>query len=223
MHLWLCSREEFSSSDEFKRCVLSRYAGVAPPDLQFLLKEHGKPALAGVACGLDFNLSHSGDWLVCAVTAGTPVGVDLEFCNPKRVSMKVARRYFREEEVAALEACGGEQLTDRFFDFWTLKESAVKARGEALAPGLASYGFDLTFPNGEGHKNGCIAVADHDAADTAIYRLLGPLRGYRLAVCWLPQKHLAPRLRLFELCENSTVTELVVPLRASSPQVDGAA
>ena len=71
LHLWLCPRDRLSSSDEFKRCVLARYAGVAPPDLQFVLNDHGKPTLVGAAHTLDFNLSHSGDWLTCAVTAGT--------------------------------------------------------------------------------------------------------------------------------------------------------
>ncbi len=221
MHLWLCPRDQFSSSDEFKRWVLARYVGVAPPDLQFVLKEHGKPALAGAAHALDFNLSHSGDWLACAVTAGTPVGVDLEFCDPKRVSMKVARRFFRKEEVAVLEACSGARRADQFYDFWTLKEAAVKARGEALAPGLASHGFELTFPAGEERVSGCIAVTAPDVDDTALYGLLDPQPGYRLAICWLPEKHLLPQLGIFELCEGGTVTERVVPLRASSTPGEG--
>ena len=216
VHLWLCCRGSVANSDEFRRQILSRYAGVAPLALEFVLREHGKPALVGAAQTLDFNLSHSGDWLACAVTAGTPVGVDLEFCDPRRVSMKVARRFFRKEEVAVLEACNRVRRADRFYDFWTLKEAAIKARGEALAPGLASYGFELTFPAGEERENGRIAVTAPDAVDSALYGLLEPLPGYRLALCWLPERQQLPRLGIFELCEGGTVTERVVPLRASS-------
>jgi 4'-phosphopantetheinyl transferase len=216
LHLWLCPRDRLSSSDEFKRCVLARYAGVAPSDLQFVLNDHGKPTLVAAAHTLDFNLSHSGDWLACAVTAGTPVGVDLEFCDPRRASMKVARRFFRKEEVAVLEACSEVQWADRFFDFWTLKESAIKARGEALAPGLASYGFELTFPAGEEGESGRIAATAPDVVNTALYGLLEPLPDYRLALCWLPERQQLPRLGIFELREGGAVTERVVPLRASS-------
>lgn len=221
VHLWLCSHDRFSSSDEFKRHVLARYIGVAPKDLQFVLKEHGKPALAGAAHALDFNLSHSGDWLACAVTAGTPVGVDLEYCNPDRVSMKVARRFFRREEVAVLEACSGSRQADRFYDFWTLKEAAVKARGEALAPGLASHGFELTFPTREERESGRIAATASGVADRALYGLLDPRPGYRLAICWLPEQQLLPQLGIFELGEGGTITERVVPLRASSTPSEG--
>ena len=91
VHLWLCSREHLASSDDFKRRVLSHYAAVPPSDWQFVINDKGKPSLEGGAHALDFNLSHSGEWLACAVTAGTPVGVDLEHCRSERVTLKLAR------------------------------------------------------------------------------------------------------------------------------------
>ena len=213
MHLWLCSRDRVASSDDFKRRVLSRYAAVAPPDWQFVLNKHGKPAVAGATHALDFNLSHSGDWLACAVTAGTPVGVDLEYCHPDRAAMKVARRFFRPEEVAALLDCGEAQQRDRFYDFWTLKEAAVKARGEALVPGLQARGFELTFPVGPEFGSGRIGVT---TADAGYYWLLDPLAAYRVAICWLSATPLLPQLQVFELREGENFTELTVPMRAIS-------
>ena len=216
VHLWLCSRDRFSCSDAFKRNVLARYIGVEPSELDFVVNEHGKPRLAGELFDLDFNLSHSGDWLACAVTAGTPVGVDLEFCNPDRVSLKVARRFFREEEATVLASCSGAQQTDRFYDFWTLKEAAVKARGEALAPGLASHGFELCLLAEAGGADGHITATALDAPETTHYYLLNPLPGYRLAICWRSEMRLLPQLNVFELGEKDAVAELPLPLRASS-------
>jgi 4'-phosphopantetheinyl transferase len=217
VHLWLCSRDRVTDSDEFKRLVLSRYASVVPSDWQFALNGQGKPSLVGSAYALDFNLSHTGDWLVCAVTAGTPVGVDLEFCNPNREVMKLARRFFRLEEVAALQVSSEAQHNDRFYDFWTLKEAAVKARGEALVPGLESRGFVLTFQAGSVLEKGRIVVTTPDDADTAQYCLLDPLPKYRLAICWLAGAPLGPpQLKLFELREGGEVAERIVPLRAST-------
>jgi len=217
VHLWLCSRDRIASSDDFKRRVLSRYAAVAPPDWQFVLNEHGKPALATATHALDFNLSHSGDWLACAVTAGSPVGVDLEYRNSRRATMKVARRFFREEEVAALLVCSGAAgQRDRFYDFWTLKEAAVKARGESLVPGLRSRGFELNFRPDLERQSARIAVTTADVADIAHYCLLDPLAGYRVAICWLSATRLPPRLQVFELREGDERIEMTVPLRAST-------
>jgi len=216
IHLWLCCRQWIASSDDFKRRVLSRYAAVAPCDWQFVLNAHGKPALATATHALDFNLSHSGDWLACAVTAGSPVGVDLEYRHSRRATMKVARRFFREEEVAALQVCRGARQRDRFYDFWTLKEAAVKARGEALVPGLRARGFELNFLPGLERGRARIAVTEEDVAGPAHYCLLDPLAGYRVAICWLPATPLPPQLQVFELREGDEQIAMTVPLRAST-------
>lgn len=216
LHLWVCSRDTVNNSDEFKRTILSRYTGISPESLRFAEGEHGKPALVGTPRDVQFNLSHSGDWLACAVTVGTPVGVDLEFCNPKRVSMKVARRFFREEEFASLEGFDGLPLTERFYDLWTLKEAAVKARGEALAPGLSAHGFGLDYGDGEPRARGRINVMPAGSADSAHYILLDPLADYRIAVCWLGTPHQPPRLGLYQLQDGGVVLRMKTSLRATS-------
>jgi 4'-phosphopantetheinyl transferase len=216
VHLWLCARDRVATSDDFKRRVLSRYAAVAPSDWQFSLNAHGKPALAGAIYALDFNLSHSGDWLACAVTAGTPVGVDLEYCHAKRPTMKLARRFFRQEEAEALQVYRGARQRDRFYDFWTLKEAAVKARGEALVPGLQAHGFALNFLPGLERESASIAVTTADVGDGAHYCLLDPMAQYRVAICCLSATPLPPKLQVFELRDKDEGIEMRVSLRASS-------
>ncbi|HEY6132315.1 MAG TPA: 4'-phosphopantetheinyl transferase superfamily protein [Halioglobus sp.] len=216
LHLWLCSRDRIASSDDFKRRVLSRYADVAPADWQFAANTQGKPVFAGAAHALDFNISHSGDWLACGVTAGTPIGVDLEYCDPARASMKLARRFYRQEEVDALQDCSSDQQNERFYDLWTLKEAAVKARGEALVPGLVARGFALTFPSDLTSVTGQIALTTPALASGEHYCLLDPLAGYRVAICWLSSTPLPPELRVFELCEDEESIAVHVPLRAST-------
>jgi hypothetical protein len=136
LHLWLHPIHAIASSDQFKREVLSRYAPMAPADWCFVQGENGKPWLENPPRPLDFNLSHSGDWLVCAVTAGSAVGVDLEVCEPQRDVMKLARRFFRAPEIAALQACPLEQQLERFYDYWTLKEARIKCRGGGAWSGV---------------------------------------------------------------------------------------
>jgi 4'-phosphopantetheinyl transferase len=209
-----------ANSDQFKREVLSRYAKVAPADWRFSRGEHGKPGLLDSPLPLDFNLSHSGDWLACAVTAGTAVGLDIEYCDPSRDLLKLARRFFQAREIAGLQACTAAEQTVRFYDYWTLKEARIKARGQALGPGLESAGFQLDFPVGaEGVTGpGEIREDPEDLATRAYYCLLEPAADYRLAICWLPPAAVLPRLRLFELGGvDQPAREFSHTLRAASP------
>ena len=129
VHLWLATRDAVTDSDGLTRAVLSRYTGCPPASLAFARGPHGKPQLLGGARALSFNLSDSGPWLALAVSGAAAVGVDLEFCDPARDVLKLARRCFRAAEIADMEAREGARLLDRFYDYWTLKEAGVKAVG----------------------------------------------------------------------------------------------
>ena len=216
VHVWCSQRDRVASSDAFKRRVLSHYADMAPEDWQFDVGEQGKPYLWDAPLALDFNVSHSGEWLVCAVTAGIPVGVDVEEAVPTRDVMTLARRFFREEEVAALAERSAAEQCERFYDLWTLKESAVKARGEQLLFGLDARGFALT---GQRHPmRSCAGIALTTAKDypAAQYMLLDLVPGYRLAICWLPDTPLQPALQVFDASGPDSVRALDRPLRACS-------
>ena len=219
LHLWFGSRKVVGDSDQFKRAVLSRYAVVAPADWRFVTGANGKPALAESPRPLDFNLSDSGAWLACAVTAGTAVGLDLEYCDSGRDVMKLARRFFCASEIAALEACSQEQdAVARFYDYWTLKEARVKAAGGALGRELEHTGFRLRCP---APRPGASSVAcikeDPPCDDTgAHYCLLEPLPGYRLATCWLRPGNVEPHLRLFGLPVAQALPATTQGIRACS-------
>jgi phosphopantetheinyl transferase len=202
LHLWLCCKHAIANSDQFKREVLSHYAPVAPGDWCFEQGENGKPRLENPPRPLDFNLSHSGDWLACAVTAGTAVGVDLECCDPRRDVMKLALRFFRAAEIAALQACPLEQQLERFYDYWTLKEARVKCRGAALGQELEATGFQLGGASAQAVESGLMRIAQDppDNEFSAHYCLLQPLPGYRLATCWLLPKGVSdPSLHMYQL------------------------
>ncbi len=92
------------------RALLGRYVDRDPRELRFELGPHGKPALrkgTGSALGLRFNLSHSGELMLVAVTAGRDVGVDVE--------------------------CARERHTAEFLRAWTMREATVKCLGTGLA------------------------------------------------------------------------------------------
>lgn len=196
----------------FRREVLSHYAPVDPAQWQFECGEHGKPRLVDAPLPLDFNISHSGDWLSCAVSAGTALGVDLEDTRRERDFLRLARRFFSEPEITVLESLDGSERAERFFDLWTLKEAAVKARGGALAPALRRCCFDLRYP---GSAAGEIRPRFAGEIHPGHYYLVDALPGYRLAVCWLAQHGKgAPLLRVINLCGDQRPREPL--LRAAS-------
>ena len=90
---------------------------------------HGKPYLASHP-GVFFSLSHSAGHVICAL-GSREVGCDIEQIRP--VDLRLARRFFDPMEYEDILAAGSPQAQlERFFWYWTLKESFLKACGKGL-------------------------------------------------------------------------------------------
>lgn len=115
------------------RRILAGYLGTDPAGLVFTYNEHGRPAIASPAkrLGIVFNLSHSGDMALYAVSGGPPVGVDLERMRPMDF-MGIATRFFTPAEAAVLATLPEAERTAAFFECWTRKEAFAKAQGTGL-------------------------------------------------------------------------------------------
>ena len=161
------------------RVVLSRYAGRAPGALAFRYGEHGRPELCD-APGLDFNLSHSGDFALIAAGHGLRVGVDLQRVEPDRDLQGVARRFFSPVEREALEGLESAALVRAFFRTWTCKEAYLKGLGTSIAV-LPSDRFGFSFEGGLPrllHTDWPGGHGDWEVAEVAAPD------GYAAAVCW---------------------------------------
>ena len=140
---------------------------------------------------LEFNSSHSGDWLLLALARGHPLGVDVERWRdlPDRA---LVIRFFSTAEIAEWTALPESLRTEGFFNGWARKEAYLKALGTGLAKPLDSFQVSLT----PGHP--AALLADTEApARLAQWRLLSiPMPpGYTAALA-LPQalsrvRHLA--------------------------------
>ncbi|NMH64585.1 4'-phosphopantetheinyl transferase superfamily protein [Shewanella sp. SHSM-M6] len=135
------------------RLLLSQYGALAPHQWHFDYGKYGKPGLSSVqrqATGLEFNLSHSGEWLMVGVlqTHGMRVqlGVDIEHERVRTDIHPILRHYFSAVESTALLALPADEQRGRFFDLWALKESYIKAKGMGLALALDSFSMDLSRP-----------------------------------------------------------------------------
>jgi 4'-phosphopantetheinyl transferase len=142
-------RRRFLLTRALVRTMLSRYAHVPPAEWAFITNVHGRPEILDRPAGtpdLRFNISHTDGLIACAVTIGREVGVDVEHIG-RRLMHDVASRFFAPREVAALSRLSDEDQQRVFFDYWTLKEAYIKARGFGLALPLADFAFDLAPPS----------------------------------------------------------------------------
>lgn len=93
---------------------------------------HGKPRVDG----LEFNLSHSGNLVICAVSDEL-VGCDVE--KIRKAPRDVVSRYFSECEQEYLSRFSDREYDKNFFRLWTMKESYVKMTGEGLRVPFDAY------------------------------------------------------------------------------------
>lgn len=128
------------------RYVLSRYVPIPPQEWQFEATDFGRPFAVnphpGVA-GLTFNISHSDHVVLIGVTRDCQLGIDVEDLQ-RKVPIDIADSFFSAGEVRQLRALPPALQARRFLDFWTLKESYIKARGKGLSLPLDQFGFELS-------------------------------------------------------------------------------
>lgn len=102
--------------------------------------QYGKPYLADHP-ELFFNLSHSGEWVVCGI-GEQKLGIDVE--RMEQIDLSIADDQFSREEAAYLSSLPKEEKLSSFYTIWTLKESFTKLDGRGLGIPLNSFSFDLS-------------------------------------------------------------------------------
>jgi 4'-phosphopantetheinyl transferase len=117
------------------RTVLAQLLNEPPEKIRIKTAEHGKPYLVDTP-ELAFNLSHSENVMVIAVSWNCRLGVDIEFCTPRTSLAGLVDKCFAVEEIAYWRQLPEAQKTLEFYRFWTRKEAFVKAIGRGIALGL---------------------------------------------------------------------------------------
>lgn len=129
-----------------RRIVADRLSR-APGEVKFQNGPHGKPALAGEPdAHLEFNLTHSGDFALVAMSRTAPVGVDVERVRAFPDALAIARRFFTAAEAAVLADLAGPEQAAAFFTLWTCKEAVVKTTGQGIAHALSRFEFACGNP-----------------------------------------------------------------------------
>jgi len=184
----------------FIRDLLSYYTEVAPSDWRFHKGEKGRPEIVNPPLPIRFNISHTKNLIICAVTLTDDIGCDVENTTRSNDVLAIADRYFSPSEIKELFSQPLEQQRQRFFDYWTLKESYIKTWGLGLAIPLKDFNFSITPLNGKHshsllsskvpskkmkiNSNISLAFAEHRVDEPTVWRswLFYPSDEHRIAL-----------------------------------------
>jgi 4'-phosphopantetheinyl transferase len=141
-------RRRYVVSHGILRRVLANYRQADPRALRFTIGKNGKPALADESgpTALRFNLSHTEDLALIAVTLGHEIGVDVERVRPISELESIVDSYFTARERDTLRTMDNTNRRDAFYRCWTRKESYAKAIGGEIAVALSGFDAMLSAP-----------------------------------------------------------------------------
>ncbi len=173
-------RRTFVASRAALRSILGRYLGESPRDVSIGYAASGKPLLeSGDLC---FNLAHSGQLTLIAVTREDEIGVDVERIRPIDQAHEIAARNFHPAERDTLRAADAASLPATFMRCWTRKEAVLKAIGAGL--GYPLDAFDVLTSQ---HLDQPIELPKFESFPPTRYDLhdVDPCTGYAAAVATL--------------------------------------
>lgn len=127
-------REQYLISHGILRCILAWHLKEKPQQISYAFNAFGKPELPNQN-SLKFNMSHSKDLAVYAVSFCQRVGIDVEWKNPTvRFEDFFADILTDSEKNFLLDSCTNHKMkTEFFFDLWSKKEALIKAIGKGLS------------------------------------------------------------------------------------------
>jgi 4'-phosphopantetheinyl transferase len=160
-------RQSFVATRVALRSLLGRYLDLAPREVPIAFGPNGKPQLA--AGDLHFNLAHSGDLALIAVTRQGPLGVDLEQLRPMTSAIELAQRNFHPRELAAIRDAADADRSRTFLRCWTRKEAVVKALAVGIGHPLDTFDVLREVAEVSTTSRGAQACYLHDLAPSAGY------------------------------------------------------
>lgn len=175
-------RQQYLLTRVLVRTTLSHYRCLPPRDWRFAPQPHGKPVILNPeGAGLRFNVAHTRHLIACAVLEERDIGIDVEWTARHNDLSGISQRFFSASECTDLQRLPTDRRADRFFDYWTLKEAYIKARGLGLACPLGAFSFVLQ-PDRSIRLRLDVSVQD-DRSDRWQFWLARPGERHRLAIC----------------------------------------
>jgi len=122
-------QHRFGIARAFLRKILNLYTEIPPKDIRLIYGEKGKPALEHPI--VYFNVSHSHDFAVYAITRNQEIGIDIEKIE-EGFKKEIAKRFFTPEEYEKLLDLSESEQIRTFYTLWVRKEAMIKVMGKGL-------------------------------------------------------------------------------------------
>jgi 4'-phosphopantetheinyl transferase len=126
---------QLSVSGNLLLLALMKHFGLNLTSNDLLYSEYRRPYFN--AC-FDFNISHSGNRVICCATMEGKVGVDIELITPIEIAYD---DYFTQVEQHNLRTAKNPEA--EFFKYWTRKEAVIKTIGTGIYTPLMDIDVSL--------------------------------------------------------------------------------
>jgi len=155
-----------------RKVIIETYC-ISNEEIEFGVNEFGKPYYKTLK-DFHFNVSHSGDWIVCAID-NKPIGIDIEKISAC-INLGISENFFSNKEHDDL--LSKIDPFDYFFTLWSLKESYIKYIGKGLSHPLNTFSMKL--------NNSKIYIESHNKILQDIYfKQYNIDKEYKMAICSL--------------------------------------
>ncbi len=136
-------RRTFITAHALTRLGLSRHhPGITPTEWTFEDGPWGRPDPTNAGIGeLRVNLSHTRDMAAVVAADAIQVGVDVEHMTQEDWIYETIDTVFSADECTSLLRLDEASRRERFYLYWTLKESYIKARGMGVSLPLTQISF----------------------------------------------------------------------------------
>lgn len=176
--------------------TLQQFFGIPWKEQRIEVGANGKPYVAERP-ELHYNLSHSGDWVVCAASH-IPVGIDVEQAD--KYSERVVKRFFHEHEIQDIMKQAAAIRPDIFAEYWTMKESFMKLSGMGFELQLKQFATNRQTGEARLIEPVPAEIREAGVIEAGICRFLPLEAGYRLAVCTREPQEIQHQIVTVEEC-----------------------
>jgi len=137
-------KAQFKQRRAFRRFCGATALGTSQSlsEIVFEETENGRPHLSD-SPDVWFSFSSCRFGVLGAWSSTHAIGVDVEDHTKDLEATELAQQFFSVAEVKAVEEAAGPDLLQTFYQFWSLKEAALKSIGEGLPFGLDAFEFEL--------------------------------------------------------------------------------
>ncbi|PXX40219.1 4'-phosphopantetheinyl transferase family protein [Undibacterium pigrum] len=133
-------RDRYLGGRALTKLATAKLTGLQPADVSIVVAASGKPAIGLARADIKLpaiSISHAGELVVVALAHDADIGVDVELLHHDVNLDELMGVVCSAREIAEINKPGQKQnqksRTQKFYEFWVLKEAYLKATGDGLS------------------------------------------------------------------------------------------